>query len=598
MAEFYPSMVVNLKLRFDEALHLQPEPRLSTTEGELADPPTETGVGVPLIIDRGEENATFILGRVPRSASLEFPGYRQAAQFNMVLDFRELPLDPRAIRAAAVEIYLGSVSAADFATGMTRVEADGSRRSRLRTTDANGTPLTPRMVGFVDEADVVHNDSGSTIALKGRDARGVLLDTPISVAPNAAQQLLEELDWSQPIDTVVLQILQFNPFFSSFYVTSNPAEWPNGELPSPGAAAFTPRHRRGARGERRGARPSPPGDTNSLNFWDLIVRACYLVGAIPYFDGLALALRPARSIFDQQRAGIDPNIRTPFAGGRPRTFDEVAQVDIDPGLSFRRLVYGRDVVNYSFNRKFGGFQRPRVVRTVAVNTGSTERGMSRMIESRWPPAAAPVASRRTRVAPSNQQSQEEIVNVPVAGITDVARLEEIARGVYEEIGRGEMGGACETVNLTSFGGSNADPDLLRLGPGDGVEFMVDSRALSSRAPLVSALTDATRQPFEEAVADLASRIGGDRNLARVLVATARGQIQELQRFFRVSTARYDWSTQGIKIAFDFQNFVVVRNEVGSVGTDPGTLNRGEVPTRAGRVLTLDTINIVGRPEGT
>jgi len=596
MTTFYPSLIVNFKLRFDEALHLQPEPPISTTSSELADPPAASVASTPLIVDRGDENASFILGRVPRSASLEFPGYRQAAQFNLVVDFRDMPLDPRVIRAAAVEIFLGAVPPGDFATGMTTIERDGSRRSRLRTVDANGNSLDPLMVGFVDEADVVHNESGSTFSVKGRDARGILLDTPISVAPNAAQQLLNELDWSRPIDEVVQQILQFNPFFSSFIVTSNPAEWPGGELPAPGAAAFTPRHRRGARGERSGARPSPPGDTNNLNFWDLVVRACYLVGAIPYFEGLALRIRPARSIFDQARAGIDPTNPTPFAGGRPRNFDEIAQVDIDPGLSFRRLVYGRDVTNYSFNRKFGGFQRPRIVRTVSVNTDSTTRGTGRLIESRWPPENADTGANRTRVAPSNQQSQQEIVNVPVAGVTDVARLQEIARSIYEEIGRGEMGGACETVNLASFGGSNADPDLLRLRPGDGVEFFVDTRALSSRAPLVSTLTDTNRLPFEEAVAEIASRIGGDRNLARVIVATARGQVQELQRFFRVSTVRYDWSTTGIKIAFDFQNFVVVRSEVGTVSSAPGTLDSRSVPTR--RSINLDVINIVGTPEGT
>lgn len=595
MTAWYPSLVVNLKLRFDESLHLQPEPALSTVEGEVNDPASgDAEAGEPLIVNRGEENTSFILNRVPRGGAIEMPGYRQAGQFEFTFDFRDLPIDPRTIRAAAIEIYLGAVNPDDFATGMTRVEPDGTRRSILRTRDDSGNTIEPLMVGFVDEWDVVHDESGSTISAKGRDARGILLDTPIGVAPGATQQLMEMLDLSQPIDAVVTQILLFNPFFSQFLVTTNPEEWPNSTIPSPGAPDLVPRHRRGARGQRAGGRATPPSDSNNLNFWDLIVRVCYLVGAIPYFEGLALRIRPSRSIYDQARQGFDPNVPTPFAGGRQRTFDQVAQADINPGLSFRRLVYGRDVRKFSFNRKLGGFQRPRVIRTVAIDSSSTERGAQRMIEARWPPATAEPATRRTRVAPSGQQSQEEILNIPVAGVVSQTRLEEIARSVYEEIGRGEMGGACETENLASFGGGNSDPDLLRMRPGDGVEFMVDTRNLGSRAPLVSALTDSQRTSFEEAVQEIASRIG-DQNLARVIVATARGQVQELQRFFRVSTVKYAWSLQGIKIAFDFQNYVVVRNQVGDVSSAPGSVQDRIVPTRAGQQTVLSEIRIVGRP---
>lgn len=599
MTAWYPSLIVNIKLRFDEALHIVPDPPLSTTADELANPARGTAGGQPepLIMRRGDENTSFVLNRVPKRATVELPGYRQAGQFSFEMDFRELPIDPRTVRAAAVDIYLGSVSASDFATGMTRMETDGTRRSVLRTVDASGNRINPLMTGFVDEWDMSHDESGSTIAFKGRDPRGILLDTPISVAPGAAQQLLSELDWSQPIDSVVMQILLYNPFFSDFIVQTNPAEWPNGQIPSPGSPDLVPRHRRGARGQRAGGRATPPGDSNNLNFWDLIVRACYLVGAIPYFVGTALVIRPSRSIFDQQRAGYDPNQPTPFAGGRVRDFDAVSQTELQ-GLSVRRLVYGRDTVKYAFNRKYGGFQRPRVVRTVSINADTTERGAGRIIEARWPAATEPQRTRRTRVAPGGQQSQEEILNIPVAGITDPTRLEEIARSVYEEIGRGEMGGSCETVNLASFGGDNADPDLLHLRPGDGVEFLVDTRALSSRAPLVSALTNAQRSSFEDAVREIADRIG-DQNLARVIVATSRGQVQELQRFFRVSTVKYDWSLTGIKIAFDFQNYVVVRDQAGTVSDQTGSLQARVVPTRGGGTVTqLPTIQIVGRPEGT
>ena len=65
-------------------------------------------------------------------------------------------------------------------------------------------------------------------------------------------------------------------------------------------------------------------------------------------------------------------------------------------------------------------------------------------------------------------------------------------------------------------------------------------------------------------------LGGDVNLANAIVATSRGQVGQLQRFFRVSTARYNWSQNHMKVAFDFQNYVVARDQQGSNSSAPGT----------------------------
>jgi len=586
MPSFRPSLVVNVELKFDEQLHLQPAVRPQTTQEAIEKPAVRVNPDpVPLILRRGAENVSFIAGRIPVSASMEFPGYRQAGQFSCEFDFRDLPIDPRTVRAAAVDIHLGTVSDADFADGMSTTPS-GTRRSVLRTSEE-----TLRFVGLVDEWGVSHGASGSRVSMRGRDLRGALLDTPIGVLPGAQAQLLEELDWGRPINEVVQAILNFNPFFQDIATHTNAIEWPNGVIPAPGNPGIVPRHRRGARGERTGGRGTPNADSGSLNFWDLIVRACYLVGAIPYFQGRNLLIRPSRSIFDQQNAGTALN-PTPFAGGQPRSRDEQAGVELTPPLRVRRFVYGRDVEEFSFDRKYGGYARPRVVRCVSVDSSSTDRGANRIVQGRWPPESAPEGTRRTRVAAGRQTAQEEILNIPVAGVRDTERLAEIARSIYEEIGRGEMGGMVSTKNLTSFGGTNQDPDLLRLNPGDGIEFFVDARALSSGAPLVSTLTDFTRASFEEAVRMVTERLGatrGNENLARVIVATARGQVAELQRFFRVSTVKYMWNAgTGIKIDFDFQNYVVARNQV-RASTDVA----GEAPWwERGEAAPDDTVTSV------
>lgn len=591
MATYYPSMVVNFKLRFDEALHVVSTPAPVNTEESSQNPvqPTETnqrGTTEPLVLRRGDENVSFVLGRVPKKASVELPGYRQAATFNLTIDFRDLPIDPRTIRAAAVEIHLGAVDAGSFAAGMRGRQPDGTRLSQLVTRDSAGNPnaKTLVLVGVVDEWEVTHNGEGSEVQIEGRDMRGILLDSPLSAS------LLDKVGGST-IDDIVRQLLNHHPLGAQFHVSVNAAEWPKGVVPTPTTPSITPRHRQGARGRRAHARQSPPGQQTEITYWDAIVRYCYLVGAIPYFSGTDLRIRPVRSIFDQQRAGFDPSVATPFHPDQPR------QVGNGAPFSVRRMVYGRDTESLNFKRKFAGNAKPKTVRCVAIDTSKRAGGNGVLVEARYPPeetSQAVQGARTQTVAPGGQSSSEDLLNIPVHGISDPARLLEVARNIFEEIGRNEMSGSCATKNLASFGGGNTDPDLMSLRPGDGVEFLVDARGLSQRTPLVSALTDFERTPFEEMVRQVKKRIGDD-NLARVIVATARGQIAEIQRYFRVSNVHYDWSDTGLSISFDFQNYFVQRFDLSKAPQAPQPLAQVQA-VRGGTEVTFNEATNVPAPQ--
>jgi hypothetical protein len=535
---------------------------------------------------------------MPKQASIETPGYRQAGRFNLTFDYRDLPIDPRTVRSFAVEIHLGAVQDSDFAAGYRGRESDGSLKSILQTRTESGTPNldTLQMVGIGDDWRMTHDGSGSTVTLIGRDLRGILLDTPVNAGEaGIGQQLLDKLDMSQTIDLVVGQILTYNPFFEDIRIVTNAQDWPNATLPRPGAEDAVPRHRLGARGKKKGAKATPPSGTSGgqLNFWDMVVRVCYLVGAIPYFQGTDLLIRPASTVFDKMRGPIDPvKNPTPFKGGSPRTGDAQTRELLLPPLQTRKLVYGRDSESLEFGRKYGGWRRPKVIRAISVDLASRETGKGKFIEGIWPPEAAqkekgapgataksPAKARVTRAAPAFDKTMEEVLNIPVHAITDAVQLAQIAEAVYNEMGRGEIGGTCETVNLASFGGDNTDPDLLRLQPGDGIEIDVDTRSIRSGAPLISAYTEANRKSFTAQVNDILKFIP-DQNLARTIVATARGQIGELQRFFRVETVKFNWNKDsGVKIAFDFQNYVVVRAQVGAAATDIGTAKAFVTPTK-------------------
>lgn len=630
MGVFYPSCVVHFILRFDEAFNVSEQASamsVSAAQGLVVDPYTpsirplileseaaktnkdvEATTGVKLSKAPGDQDRlSIIMNRVPKAGSFELTGYRQAWKFNMSFDFRDLPVDPRVIRSCGVEIHIGAVDPSDFASGMVSTDAQGRRKSIISTVGPGGAPRedTLIMVALVDTAHVSHTANSSVLTIEGRDLRGVFLDSP------ADPKLFKNLNLDRDIVDVVRQILQRHPFGKGINVESNKNDWPDSKVPSPYTKDNATRVLLGADGKGSGS-SMPQGGSANLNFWDLITHYCFVVGAVPYFAGRKLVIRPARSLYDQQKAGFDPRIPTPFAGGRQRSavFGEPGR---EEKFGVRKLIFGRDVSELSYERKYTGV-KARVVAAVGVDTSSEKRGTQALVTGYWPNAEAIAALKReqkeaekrgqalaldkaqqtlasvasvvaklsnpkaTSVAPSGGATQEEVLRVPVAGIKDKKTLEEIARNIFEEVGKGEMGGSAHTKNLASFGtdpnsftAANADPDLCRLRPGDAVELKVDTRRLASTAPLVSSVTDFYRKSVDDITkevgqklkADLGSTAGSE-DLARVVVATARGGIVELQNVWRVENVKYDWSvTGGLGVAFDFKNYIEARSNVNS-----------------------------------
>lgn len=572
MATYYPNCVFNLRLRFDEAIQViipSTTPAPETPEDRALDPVTPSvPSALPLLLEGTQDKLSWIMGRVPKSASIDLPSYRQAGKFSATFEYRDLPFDPRILRAVGVEVHMGAIDAAQFGRGMLRVNADGTRSSILQTRDAAGLPKeeTLMLVGTIDEATVEHTDTGSEVTIEGRDVRGILLDAPID------PKLFDAIDLTQNIVDVVVAIVHTHPLAEKIRVVTNLSDWDGGIIPSPAGAVASVR--KGADGKKR-ASLVPRGDKGNLNFWDVITDVCYRVGAIPFFLGEKLFVRPARALYElQKKAGRDPTVKTPFLDGKLRFLD---------GQSFgiRKMIFGRGVKSLKFTRKLGGV-KVRMVEVSSYDSSSTEKGAGKLLTVRWPdaPTSGGLGSadkaKTTSVAPSGKASSEEVLRLPpLHGITDEAQLREIARSVYEEVGRQELGGSCETRDLASFGGNNQDPDLLRLRPGDAIEFLYDSRSLSSRSPLAHSLINDTRRSEAELIAEWTNRLG-DPNLARVLVLTSRGSVVGLSNFFRVANVRFTWSAaSGVEISFDFQNYVEARSEVGGApsGGAPSTFEK-------------------------
>ena len=559
MPVWYPSVVCNLQLRFDEAFNVQEDDSPSALSPAQAEQNSQAYFGPatvrPLILSGSKDKLTQVGGRQVKSGTLELNGLRQAHTFDLILDWRDIPIDPRLIRDMRVEAFMGLVQPSAFGRGVTRANQDGTRDSIIDTTLSSTNRTNLLLVGLTDEIDVEHTERGSYVHITGRDLRGILLDA------KADPRIFRDLDLSRNIAVVVLQILSKLPYGSQIDVWVQSEEWPNGVIPSPASSDGVTRVRLGADGKQNPlSTPQGPGD--QIAFWDLITKYCTLVGAVPHFDGIALRIRPLRSLYAQ--INFDGTMPTPFAGGKPRQLKLAGKTE---SINIRRFVFGRDLLSVKFSRKLHGQKSP-VVECVSIDTSSGKRGLQKLIIARWPAVTGAAATKikavekasKTSVSPSGQVSQTEVLRFPIAGIKSKAALQQIAQNLYEEIGRNELGGQASTMDFASFNTDKGDdPDLITLMPGDACQLVVDRTALSSARPATSPYTAQARQSFAEAVAEIAKRTG-DENLARVLVATARNAIIELQDTFRTKNVKYTIEEGGkIRLDFDFENYIEVRS---------------------------------------
>ena len=545
--------------------HATPQSKTSNSSSQASSPRsgqrfTTTGdTGAPTVpLTLGTDGYTVVVNRVPKKGTFTLEHPRAAGKFKLSFDYHEFPVDARVIRAVGVEIHLGTVSADDYARGMNgEKDSDGRPLSILKTGTGNRDPWTGRpqpdaatllFYGTCDTWDTDHGEGGSTIELEGRDLRGIFIDAKIAPAKVA------QINLTQPIDLVVADIIRTMGVEHDLHmvVVTDINEWDDSTVPSPGDVEGLTRVRLGAEGN--GAATTPQTGTKT-SYWDLITNYCQLVGAIPVFQGTALWIRPAPKVFD----ALDGKSRLapPFAGGKPRKVGSES-------LRARRLVFGREIKKLHFQRKFAGAVAPTVQ---CISMDDRARGHQRLIFGQWPPDAtqhspgAPGGIPGTPSSagnPAQTKAESELLRVPVHGVRSVAQLTAIAHSIYEEVGRGETGGSCSTSNLSSYGGNNSDPDLLRLRPMEPVEFLVDGRYLSDVAPIVSELNNQERRTFSEEVDAVTLRIG-DRPTARALVALARGVIPSLLSFYQVVGVQYEWGG-GLRTSLTFQNYIVPRQQ--------------------------------------
>ena len=106
----------------------------------------------------GSPTDTHQIVAIPRQVTIHRNDHREADTAAVELEWRDLPLDPRAIRQARIGVYLADV---------------GDPTAQLAPEDDEAL----RFVGLVDEVELEHAE-GSRVRLEARDYTCLLLDQP------------------------------------------------------------------------------------------------------------------------------------------------------------------------------------------------------------------------------------------------------------------------------------------------------------------------------------------------------------------------------------------------------------------------------------
>jgi hypothetical protein len=550
LQEYFPSARVRLIVRFEDygapdtpevperpstlwqgKKDKAPALRVAEEEGKLvllgaSDDPSH--IGSPQQQQGSRDQRTHVIeGIIPRSAQVMFNGVRTADTLSLEIQFRDMPIDPRTIRSCGVEYFLGTVPAEDYQRGIDgeiRTDSTPGAGAGLKWNvipdgyiDRHGRRRTNlRFQGWVDEwYDEWGEGSAPMVRLECTDNTRLLLEQ------DAPPKLT--IDPKQPIDRGIAEYLSNFPQFRGLSVQYLPT---GAEIPVPSDALMRTKFRPKLGPAAAG------GGTSELKVWDYLTDVVGSIGHTLRFEGTTLIIQRARTLYDARFTGRPDD---PFTGRNlpsGRTLDR------------RLYVYGRNVADMSFGRKFATYSATN------IEVRSYHTGKKKTLVARFP-----LKDDRQKQAVPGDAGRQAWKVIRVTGIRDEKTLRVIAQNIYESIGRNELEATFSTKNLGSFGGDNLDPDALDCLPGDAIDVEV------LRSPLEEddeSTVNVIQDQIETRAAEFLEQLGFDAAFARAYQRAVDNI--GFQTTFRVRTLGLDWDseTEGVTLDFECVNYIEIR----------------------------------------
>lgn len=459
-----------------------------------------------------------VIGEIsPTYCKIHRNGLADADEFDMDLDFRDAPFDPRAIRSAFVEISMGVVPSDEFALGVRGGTVNGALTSQMSRGHDDDSTVRTKFFGFVDEWGVSFSE-GDVVTLSGRSVETLpmTVDLPDDASIDLKRPLVEGVKnlLDSFVETQGMEVVFGNP--------GDPITSAQGPVPD----AATPRASKARKGQKNSR--ARAGDRQKMKLWDHIVDVVGAVGYVAIVRGLRLYIADPRTFLLGESGAL-------------------------------RVAYGANLDELEMTRNLGGTVKAR---TVEVRSYDPDVGKTRW--ARFPvtlgtkasgtyPDDAPVPSRANEVQPSGVAT-DDVVVIRIKGISDGKTLERTAASIFQQLGRQEIEGRFTTCDVTSLDG--AEGDLLNLYPGDAVEILVTAPSVTGGA---SNLQELQAQEVARR-ADYLRKLGWPNDLAQKM-AEVQQTVADEQTVFRVVEVSVGWTKdEGFELEVGFMNFLIAREE--------------------------------------
>lgn len=510
---------------------------------------------------KGDDGLTHAFVIIPKDAQWAQNGLRTADTLNVTIRFVDMPIDPRAIRSCAIELYLGTVTPDDFAAGVAgelrAYEGTDGKSTRTESmslvpddyVDENGRVRSNlRFQGFVDKWEVAWEDGEPVVRLECRDMTQLLIDTE---APSRlvidGSRAVAGLPGSTtggkgaPLDEAIAIYLSHFVHFAGLVVEYRAGAMQTQKIEAPKVAqAFSKPAYRPQLGPPPGMMA---GAMTNLSVWDYLTDVCGALGHVIRIDGQTIIVQPGA---------------TYTSNGNVARADDPYDGSQRGGAKYRRMIYGRNVLNMKMARNF---TRPAQPKNIEVRCWSVKQKKVLMARFPYRPPGNP-SDPLARAWPG-ESSEEDWMVIRVSGIEDEQTLRVIAQNAYEQLGRNELTLRLKTKNLASFGGGNSDPDLLDMRAGDTFELLIHREDLEHNT-----LTKIDKLiQVQQRNAEFLLSLGFPKELADAYAKAFTDM--GFQTVFRAKTLGFSWNVdEGVAIEIEGVNYIEVRaDKLGLVGPE-------------------------------
>lgn len=356
---------------------------------------------------------TYTLEILPKRISVRLNNYREADEFDIEMDYRTFPFDPRLIRSCQVSIHVENMKSL--------VDENGATRKIKPLAPDTGPDHNTVLTGFVDTIEIEHDDDSKMVKMRGRDFTSLYVDTPWT---------LKTVSYAQPVDKVIADIIKGLPTTGDIQVENRTGK---AELPTLSKVAPD-------LGELSGKRNSQKKE----NYWEVIQEIAAKSALIIFIELDKLVI-------------TDPTVLT------------------EPAKAVN-FIYGHNIKNISFERKVGrmkGFNvRVRAIIGKEVKVIDIPRQAKTLDIKGRDIMVAKQTSKGTKVQDEKAETAP-FMSFAVTDIVDEAAL--IAQGekIFIEMSRQQIEGKFTTYEMTSFDGDKKVIDLTKIRNGAAVSIEIN-----------------------------------------------------------------------------------------------------------------------------